>query len=243
MIGDPGELIRTRLRKKKKLKLRGRKKIGKAYESEETNRLRQNSKKSRSTNIRLALALAIDAGMRDAEIRALKWSQIHLDKRFLQVGKSKTPAGEGRTIPINAPLYEAFLEHRAWYLKKFRELIATDSDKEIRPEWYVFPFGRGKSLDPARHVTTLKTAWGNLRKWAKVSGRWHDHRHTLITQLAENGHGEETIRQIVGHVSPEVLRDYLHVRMKAKREAVESIVGSPEESESDELEGESPEYS
>jgi integrase len=175
----------------------------------------------------------LNAGMRDAEIKALKWSQIHLDKRFLQVGESKTPAGEGRTIPINAPLHEAFLEHRAWYLKKF---------KEFRPEWHVFPFGRGRSLDPPRHVTTLKTAWGNLRKWAKVSGRWHDHRHTLITQLAENGHGEETIRQIVGHVSPEVLRDYLHVRMKAKREAVESIVSPSEDSQLDEGEAESPEY-
>jgi hypothetical protein len=46
----------------------------------------------------------------------------------------------------------------------------------------------------------------------------------VITQLAEDGAGEETIRQIVGHVSKEVLRDYLHVRMKAKREALESIV-------------------
>lgn len=236
MIGDAGELIRTRLRKKMKLKLRGRKKLGKAYEPEETKRLRGNTRKSRSHNIRLALALAINAGMRDSEIKALKWGRIHLDKWFLQVGESKTPAGEGRTIPINDPLNEAFLEHRAWYLKKF---------KETRLEWYVFPFGRGKKLDPSRHVTTLKTAWGNLRKWANVSGRWHDHRHTLITQLAENGHGEETIRQIVGHVSPEVLRDYLHVRMKAKRAAVESIAVSSTESKSDEdeAEGESPEYS
>jgi integrase len=57
-----------------------------------------------------------------------------------------------------------------------------------------------------------------------VTGRWHDHRHTLITELAENGAGEETIREIVGHVSKEVLRDYLHVRMKAKRDALETIV-------------------
>jgi hypothetical protein len=45
-------------------------------------------------------------------------------------------------------------------------------------------------------VTTIKTAWRNIRTNAKVTGRWHDHRHTLITQLAEEGAGEETIRQI-----------------------------------------------
>jgi integrase len=61
----------------------------------------------------------------------------------------------------------------------------------------------------------------------EVTGRWHDHRHTLITQLAESGAGEETIRQIVGHVSKEVLRDYLHVRMKAKRDALEGIAKPP----------------
>ena len=45
--------------------------------------------------------------------------------------------------------------------------------------------------------------------------------------------GEETIRQIVGHVSKEVLRDYLHVRMKAKRMALESIVESPDGNQED----------
>ena len=62
----------------------------------------------------------------------------------------------------------------------------------------------------------------------RAIGRWHDHRHILITQLAESGAGEETIRQIVGHVSKEVLRDYLQVRMKAKREALEGIVVRPD---------------
>ena len=97
----------------------------------------------------------------------------------------------------------------------------------------MFPYGKPYPKDPTRHVTTLKNAWKTVRKKANVTGRWHDHRHTLITQLAENGAGEETIRQIVGHVSKEVLRDYLHVRMKAKREALESIVGSPGGSQED----------
>ena len=220
LLGDSGELIRARLRKKKKLKLPARRKIGKAYEPEETHRMRDRSKDSRSPHIELALALAINAGMRDTEIKTLRWSQLHLDKRFVEIGKSKTPAGDGRTIPINSALHEAILEHREWYLKKF---------KEIQPELYVFPYGKPYPKDPTRHVTTLKTAWKTVRKKANVTGRWHDHRHTLITQLAENGAGEETIRQIVGHVSKEVLRDYLHVRMKAKREALESIVGSSAE--------------
>jgi integrase len=218
MMGDSGDVLRVRLRKRKKLKLPSRRKIGKAYEPDETQRMGQLSRNSRSPHIHLALTMALNAGMRDAEIKSLAWSQIHLDKNFIQVGESKTAAGEGRTIPINSVLQQAIVEHMAWYRKKFNE---------IRPEWFVFPFGRPRPWDPTRHVTTIKTAWKNIRTSAKVTGRWHDHRHTLITQLAESGAGEETIRQIVGHVSKEVLRDYLHVRMKAKRDALESIVMQP----------------
>jgi len=148
-------------------------------------------------HIRLALTLALNAGIRDSEIKSLTWGQLRLDKGYLQVGKSKADTGEGRTIPINSVLRQAILDHRAQYEKKF---------KPISYEWYIFPFEKPRPSDPTRHVTTLKTAWKNVRKNAKVTGRWHDHRHTLITQLAESGAGEETIRQIVGHVSKEVLR-------------------------------------
>jgi integrase len=94
----------------------------------------------------------------------------------------------------------------------------------IRPEWYVFPFGKPRAKDPTRPQTTLKTAWRNVKTNAKVLGRFHDTRHTLITELAESATGDEVIRDIAGHVSSAMLRDYSHIRMKAKREALEGLV-------------------
>ncbi len=35
----------------------------------------------------------------------------------------------------------------------------------------------------------------------KVVRRWHDNRHTLVTELAEGGAGDEVIMSIAGHVS------------------------------------------
>jgi integrase len=62
-----------------------------------------------------------------------------------------------------------------------------------------------------------------VRRKAGVSGRWHDNRHTLITELAESGTGDETIMEIAGHVSREMLSRYSHIRMEAKRKALEAL--------------------
>ena len=78
---------------------------------------------------------------------------------------------------------------------------------------------RGQLNDPTRPVTTLRTAWTKVRDKAKVVGRWHDNRHTLVTELAESGAGDEVIMSIAGQVSRAMLSRYSHVRMEAKRRA------------------------
>ena len=54
-------------------------------------------------------------------------------------------------------------------------------------------------------------------------GRWHDNRHTLVTELSESGAGDEVIMSIAGHVSRALLSRYSHVRMEAKRRALDEI--------------------
>jgi hypothetical protein len=51
----------------------------------------------------------------------------------------------------------------------------------------------------------------------------HDSRHTLITELAESGAGDQTIMDIAGHVSRQMLKHYSHIRMEAKREALDAV--------------------
>ena len=218
LMGDPGDLLRIRLRKRNLLKLKVGKPIGKAYSTEEKDRMLTEARKSRSPHIYPAIMLALNAGIRDAELKQLTWAQVDLKKGYLTVGKSKTEAGEGRTIPLNSALSETLAEYAEWY-----EVVFS----EIRPEWYLFPFGKPRPSDPTRPVTTLKTAWDTVRRNSKVTGRWHDHRHTLITDLAESGAGEQTIMDIAGHVSRNMLKHYSHIRMEAKRDALESLVTKP----------------
>jgi hypothetical protein len=78
MLGDSGEVIRAHLRKKKQLKLAVRKRIGKAFDAEETQSLTEKAKLSRSPHMFPAFMLARDAGLRDTEIKTLTWGQVNL---------------------------------------------------------------------------------------------------------------------------------------------------------------------
>ena len=94
---------------------------------------------------------------------------------------------------------------------------------EPKPEWFLFPGGGKFPTDPTKPITTLKTSWTKTRERAGVSGRWHDNRHTLITELAESGAGDETIMEIAGHVSRQMLSRYAHIRTEAKRNALAAV--------------------
>ncbi len=48
-------------------------------------------------------------------------------------------------------------------------------------------------------------------------------RHHCITRLAEAGVPEQTLMAIAGHVSRQMLEQYSHIRLQAKREAVQAI--------------------
>ena len=137
-----------------------------------------------------------------------------MGRRVLTVGRAKTESGTGRQIPMNEELFQVIAGHAEWFTRKFGK---------TQPEHYLFPFGRPVPNDPTKPTTTLKTSWGNLRKAAKVQCRLHDFRHTAATKMAEAGVPESTMLALLGHMSRAMLERYSHIRMVAKREAVESL--------------------
>lgn len=218
LCGDQGILIRATLRRDKALKLALPPSPGRPYSAEEKARMLEEAKKLRTPQMHAALALDLNTGLRDKELRQIRWEQIDLlQKKALTVGKSKTDAGTGRLIPLNETALAALEAHAAWYVKRFGA---------CRPEWFVFAFGTPLPKDPTRPITSFKTAWIKVRKNAGVKGRWHDNRHTLVTELAESGAGDEVIMSIAGHVSRAMLSRYSHVRMEAKRRALDGIAAS-----------------
>jgi len=142
LCGDQGEWIRATLRREKALKLPLPPSPGRPYSAEEKARMLEEAQKLRTPQMHAALALDLNTGLRDKELREIRWEQIDLlHKRALTVGQSKTEAGTGRVIPLNETAIAALEAHAAWYTRRFGE---------CRPEWFVFPFGTPLPTDPTR---------------------------------------------------------------------------------------------
>lgn len=209
-IGKPWSVLWPKVRKQEE-----RKDVGVALSSEEEQRLLDaSSANKRWYLVAIMIRLALLTGMRIGEITRLTWRQIDFGRRVVTVGKAKTAAGTGRQIPMNNDLLALVSAHAEWFRGRFGE---------TRPEYYLFPFGKPAPTDPTRPITTVKTAWTSIRKAAKVKCRIHDLRHTVATKMAEAGVPESTMLALLGHMSRAMLERYSHIRMRAKREAVECL--------------------
>jgi integrase len=194
-------------------------------ESEKLRLLRTTTARPDWQVARLAMTLALNTTMRGCEIRGLCWDDIDFIERTVRIRKSKTPAGE-RLIPLNADAWAAILEARNHCFKIF--------GRDPAPEWYVFPheYERNGSWrpDPARPVKSWRTAWRSITRAAGLQGfRFHDLRHQAITELAESQDSDQTIMAIAGHVSRKMLEHYSHIRLEAKRRALEALSGRVDE--------------
>jgi integrase len=213
-VGKPWSFLWPKVRK-----LEERKDVGRALSPEEETRLLDAAgKKKRWEHAAVIIRALLLTGMRSGELTGATWGQVDLERRVLTVGRAKTSSGTGRQIPMNNDLFLLLTAHAEWFTKRFGE---------TRPEYYLFPFGKPQPTDPTRPTTTLKTVWGSIRTEAKVSCRLHDLRHTAATKMAEAGTPESTMLALMGHMSRAMMERYSHIRMAAKRTAVEALSFRP----------------
>lgn len=151
-------------------------------------------------HIRPLVIVAVGTGMRRGDQFNLRWEQVDFQRDVIHVPNSKT--GNDYPVPMNE-------EVRAIMLGLKRQ--SKDSD-------YVF-------LNPETGAPykDVKKAFGTACRKAGIKNlHWHDLRHTFGTRLAEAGHSEATIAELMGHTDPKTTRRYTHGTERAKREAVEA---------------------
>jgi len=161
----------------------------------------------------LAAIVAANTSLRPVEVKHLQWKNVDLMDCVIRVTRSKLQSGH-RVIPVNATARKALAAMRShaecWDLLQAEHFV-----------WYARQWGR---LDPTRPVKEWDTAWRNLRAKAGLPKlRFHDLRHTIITELAEAGVPDHVMESISGHLSRRMLEHYSHVGVEAKREAVDAL--------------------
>jgi integrase len=86
---------------------------------------------------------------------------------------------------------------------------------------------RRRISHPTKPAPKWDTAWRALRDAAGLPGlRFHDLRHTVVTRLLEAGEPDHVVESITGHLSRSMLEHDSHIRLEAKRDALDRLDGS-----------------
>jgi integrase len=197
---------------------------GRALSHAEETALLDAASKSRCRSLYAVIMLAINTGMRASEIRGLRWAQVDFFANAITVGRSKTAAGTGRMIPLNSRAVAVLTQWRGLF-------------SNAQPDHYVFPHEKyglagndrkpcAYEMVPTEPMHRWKVAWEGARKAAGVTCRFHDLRHTFISRLAESQASDSTVMALAGHVSRAMMERYSHIRMEAKRKAVDTLSGT-----------------
>jgi integrase len=161
----------------------------------------------------LAAVLAANTSLRPVEVKHLQWRNVDLIEGLIRVTRSKNQSSH-RVIPLNQSARTALATMRS----RAEIMGFTHSEHYV---WFARQWQR---FEPTRPVKKWDTAWRNMRHRAGLPKlRFHDLRHTIITEMAEAGVPDHVMESISGHLSRRMLEHYPHVRIEAKREALDAL--------------------
>jgi integrase len=194
-----------------------------------------------------AAVLAVNTTCRGIELKNLRWADADLFQREMAIRRSKTDAGR-RDLPINSDAMAALArlrqraedlgsaapEHFVFPACERNRIDPTKPQKTWRTAWRSLVEEAATRAGDA--AAKIAEAGGNVEEARKramlpfinADGQrlqFHDLRHQAITELAEAGAPDATIEALAGHLSREMMEHYSHVRMAAKRAALDRLAG------------------
>jgi len=205
--------------------------VGRALTNEEEERLMKTAQSNPEwEHVWCAAQLAANTSLRGVEVKNLRRKDVDIDKGEIHIRKSKNETSL-RVIPLNGPALEAVLrmvmkadalghkepEHYLWCGTRMEKVEDRKGRTRVRTQ-------RMRVLDPTTPAKKWDTAWHALRDAAGLPGfRFHDLRHTVVTRLLEAGEPDHVVESITGHLSKRMLQHYSHIRMAAKKAALERL--------------------
>jgi len=132
------------------------------------------------------IVIAVETAMRKSEILRLKWGQINLEKRFIEIALGKSKNGQPRRAALSS-----------------RALQALNSLPREQDSTGVF---EDFSTD------VLERQWRKARSKAGLEDvHFHDLRHEGVSRLFERGLNMIEVASISGHKTMQQLKRYAHL--------------------------------
>ncbi len=172
-----------------------------------------------------ASLLTANTTISGCELRSLRLTHLRLRENppVIQVAEPVKNQHRIRGVPLNDVA-----------LRAAQELLKVAKEHgSCEPHHYLIAYRVKRGLyDPERPASScfIRTAFKRIARAAGLP--WVTptcFRHQAITKLLERGAPDETVRAIAGHVSEKAIRYYSHIRIEAKKVAVDRLVAMPAE--------------
>jgi integrase len=140
--------------------------------------------------------LALETGMRSAEITSLTRPQVDLKRRVVRLQQTKN--GSARTVPLT---------HEA------TRVLREAQSNPIRPIDTDLVFFGEPGRDGKRRPYQFNPMWMKLKRECGLADlHFHDLRHEAVSRLVEAGLSDQEVAAISGHKSMQMLKRYTHLR-------------------------------
>ncbi len=168
---------------------------------------------------KLGIIICLSTGLRLGEICALKWEDIDINNKFLQVQRTVQRV-RGETEDKKTKL----LEGPPKTLSSRRQIPLSDSLVEVMLPFYNthgYVLKGNVPMDPRSYQYKFQTY---LRDVGMSKTHFHVLRHTFATNCIENGADVKSVSEILGHSSVNItLNKYVHPTMDTKRSHLNSL--------------------
>lgn len=131
--------------------------------------------------------LSLTTGLRQSNVMSLKWSQVDLVKRVIEIDGGQMKNGQPAVIPLSDAAVNVVREQ----IGRHDEFVFTHKGKPI------------KRIDHRCWATAVNRA-------GIEDFRWHDMRHTWATTMVQNGVSEGVIQVLGTWETPGMVKKYAH---------------------------------
>ena len=137
------------------------------------------------------MEIAVESGMRQGEIHALKWEDIDFDKGIITSMRKDKDSEGGKKL------------HRIPMLRGAREALLRAQDE----------LGGGGRLFKVQRAASISDKFARMCARIGIFDlRFHDLRHEAISRMFERGMRIERVQMVSGHRSLEQLQRYTNLR-------------------------------